>query len=114
MIVEYQDRTGDSLYDIERRSTSSGHTVSQKYLWRVSDGQAKGWPKSAATISAIATGLETTETAVVLGYAVELGVPVQASRFAAQVPSTVDDAPEHLREALLGMARAIATAPAGP
>lgn len=107
LIAEYQARTGDSLYDIERRSVISGHEVSQKYLWRVTAGQTKAFPKYVETFSAIAAGIETTETAVVLGYAVELGIPVRASRFATQVPYALDDAPEHLREALLVMARAI-------
>lgn len=109
LIRAHQDRTGDSLYDIERRSVSSGYTVSQKYLWRVADGQAKGWPKYPATISAIAIGLQTTPLAVLLGYGVEIGVPgLEVPRFASQVPSAIDDAPERLQDALLGMIRAVA------
>lgn len=108
LVKSHQDRTGDSLYDIERRSGASGASVSQKYLHRISVSDVKGFPKNVETFSGLAAGLETTELAVLLGYAVQLGIPVRMPEVASQIPFRVDTAPTRLQEALLYLARAIA------
>ena len=113
LLVDYQRRTGDSLPAVERRSARSGHAVSAKYLWQVSVGNVKGWPKNAETFSALAAGLETTELAIVLGYAVSLGVAVRTPQVAARLPLGIDDAPARLVEAFVTLGRAIAAPEAG-
>ena len=114
LVESHRSRTGDSYYDISRRGMRSGHTVSPKYLHRLGSGDVKGFPKAAETFAAIASGIETTELAVLLGYAVQLGVPVRMPRIASQLPYAVDSAPSRLQDALLVMARAVAAPDEAP
>jgi hypothetical protein len=109
LVRSYQRRTGESLHRVSERSARSGHRVTQKYLWELEQGRAKGWPKNAATFTALAIGLETTELAIVLGYAVEFDIPVRMPSLATRLPTAIDQAPESVREAILGLAWAIAT-----
>lgn len=109
LISDYQARTGDSLHRASQRSASSGHTVTQRYLWDLKSGRAKGWPKSGATFVAIAEGIETTPLAVVLGFAVYHGVPVRMPSFATRLPPAIDDAPDNVQDAILAVAWAVST-----
>lgn len=107
MIRDYQARTGESLHRAAERSLTSGSQVAQSYLSNLKNGKAPGWPKDAKTYAAIAAALETTELAVVLGFAVERGVSVRMPAFASQLPPEIDRAPKALRDAVLALCWAV-------
>lgn len=66
--------TGLSYRDL---SEVCGGVVKHQTFQELANGAPRGWPKSVDTISGMAIALGTSQVAIVLGYAVALGVDVQ-------------------------------------
>lgn len=109
LVRSYRSRTGESLHRVSERSARSGHRVTQRYLWDLEQGNAKAWPKTAATFAALAEGLETTQLAIVLGFAREFSIPIDMPAVASRMPPALDRAPERIQDAILAVCWAVST-----
>lgn len=101
LVQSYQDATGASVRTLEERSIPSGKRVSFSYFQKIIKGDVRDFPTDAKTISGIARALNTSELAVLLGFARQRGIDVRMPVFASQLPAEIDRIPPDEQRALL-------------
>lgn len=100
--------TGRSYRDMEAISEKAGYKVRHQTFNDLANRGPEGFPRNVDTVRGIAAALDTTSEAVVLGYAVSLGLPIgERSSFELQLPRRVSDLDPQVANNLVSLIRSI-------
>lgn len=101
MIERYKDVTGDSYARMSARTRNGGHKgISTASINNFAKGNLTQLPRDRETFEALARLLNVSQMGIVLAFARQLGMEVEAPRFGDLLPPSADSLPAHVLESV--------------
>lgn len=116
LILTQRESLGLSYREMSQRADRAGLKIKHQTIQELATARPKQWPKTSATIRALAEALDVTERAVVLAFArsFDLEVSADSSLLEMILPAGTKNVHPSIQQAIAGVVRAAISAQYGP